>query len=345
MLKFKQSMKESYLYRKLKNKGVQCRTCAHYCVIENGERGKCGVRENKDGTLFSLNYAKPCSVYIDPIEKKPLFHFLPGTETLSFATVGCNFSCKNCQNYEISQGPRLHNGGIAGEEISPKEITEQTLNKSLSSISYTYTEPTIFLEYALDTMKLAKAHGIKNIWVTNGFMSEETLKLITPYLDAANVDLKSFSDKFYQENCGGRLQPVLDSLKRIKKANVWLEVTTLVIPELSDDLRMLEQIAEWIKNDLGSETPWHITRFSGLISWKLQHLPDTPVQTLEKAYEIGKKAGLKYVYVGNVAGSNMENTYCPECNTLLIERNGYYVKRYDKNGKCRECNRKIDIIL
>jgi len=292
-------MKEVYLYKKLQNKKVRCRTCAHYCVIEDGKTGTCGVRKNIEGKLYSLVYGKACALNIDPIEKKPFYHFLPGTESLSVATVGCNFACDNCQNWTISQEPKISKT-IEGEEVSPEKIVEIAKKSNLPSISYTYTEPTIFLEYALDTMKLAKKAGLKNNWVTNGFMSKEAFDLVAPYLDAANVDLKSFSDKFYQKNCGGRLQPVLDTLKRIKSKKIWLEITTLVIPTLNDSEENFKEIVNFIKNELGPETPWHISRFSGVISWKLQHIPDTPLETLKKAEQIAKQTGLKYVYLGNV---------------------------------------------
>ncbi|MCK4453778.1 AmmeMemoRadiSam system radical SAM enzyme [Candidatus Parcubacteria bacterium] len=337
-------MKEAYLYKKLKNKIVQCRNCAHYCVIEQGKRGICGVRENIDGKLYALNYGKAIACNIDPIEKKPLFHFLPGTQSLSIATVGCNFRCANCQNYDISQMPQL-TGKIEGEDLSPEEIVKIAKENNLPSIAYTYTSPTIFSEYALDTMKLAKKQGIKNVWVSNGFWSKELFDLISPYLDAANIDLKGFSDEFYIKYCGGLLQPVLDTLKRLKGKNIWLEVTTLVIPTLTDSKEMFENIANFIKNELGIETPWHISQFSGTISWKLQHLPDTSVETLKMAFEIGKKAGLKYVYTGNVPGLESENTYCPKCGTLAIERLGYTIKRFDKNGKCAKCEEDLNLIL
>ncbi len=294
-------MKQAYLYKKLKDKKVQCQNCAHYCIIENGKRGICGVRENQDGELYTLNYEKIIVLNFDPIEKKPFYHFLPGTYSLSIATVGCNFKCKSCQNWDISQMPQL-TGKIAGQEISPKEIVKIALKNNLLSISYTYTEPAIFSEYALETMKLAKKQGIKNCWVSNGFWSKELFDLIFPYLDAANIDLKSFEDDFYIKYCSGRLQPVLDTLKRLKKKKIWTEITTLVIPTLNDKEENFENIAKFIKNELGLETPWHISQFSGAISWKLKDLPDTPVETLKKAYQIGKENGLKYVHIGNIPG-------------------------------------------
>ncbi len=343
-------MIEAYLYKKLKNKVAQCQTCAHYCVIDEGKRGLCGVRENQGGKLYSLVYGKPCAINIDPIEKKPFFHFLPGSKSLSIATVGCNFACQNCQNWIISQGPKL-TGKIEGENVSPEEIVEMAKKYKVPSISYTYTEPSVFLEYALDTMKLAKKAGLKNNWVTNGFLSKEALELVSPYLDAANVDLKSFSNDFYRKYCGGRLGPVLETLKRMKtlrrgsgQEKIWVEITTLVIPSLNDSEEMFQKIAEFIYKELGPETPWHVSQFCGAISWKLQNILDTPVKTLEKAYQIGKKSGLKYVYTGNIPGLASEDTLCPKCGALAIDRNGYIIKRYDKNGKCSKCGENLNII-
>lgn len=353
-------MKECYLYKKLKGKKVQCQTCAHYCLIDpsinsgstlsktervdNREKGKCYVKENKNGKLYSLVYGKPCAINIDPIEKKPFFHFLPGTQSLSVATVGCNFACHSCQNWTISQAPKILKK-IEGEVILPQKIVEMTQKSKLPSISFTYTEPTVFLEYALDIMKLEKKAGLKNAWVTNGFLSKETFDLIAPYLDAANVDLKSFDDKFYQKYCGGKLQPVLDTLKRMKKKGVWVEITTLVIPTLNDSEEIFKNIAEFIKNELGGETPWHISQFSGAISWKLQNIPETPVEILKKAWQIGKEAGLKYVYTGNIPGLPSEDTYCPKCDAKMIDRDGYSITRHDKNGKCSQCSEDLNLIL
>jgi len=337
-------MKEAYLYKKLKEKKVQCQNCAHYCVIAPGKRGICGVRENIDGKLYALNYGKAIACYIDPIEKKPFFHFLPGSHSLSIATVGCNFRCLNCQNWDISQAPKP-NKPVLGDDLPPEEIVKLTIKNKLPSISYTYTEPGIFSEYALDTMKLAKKAGLKNNWVTNGFLSKEALNLVAPYLDAANVDLKGFTEEFYRENCGGRLQPVLDTLIGMRQKKIWVEVTTLVIPTLSDSEKMFRDIAKFIKEALGVETPWHISQFCGAISWKLQHLPDTPVEVLEKAWKIGKEIGLKYVYTGNVPGLPSEDTFCPKCKTVCIDRTNYIIHRYDKAGKCPKCGQDLDLII
>ena len=337
-------MREALLYEKLNKNRVKCLNCAHYCIISASKRGICGVRENKEGKLYSLVYEKLAALHIDPIEKKPFFHFLPGSHSLSIATVGCNFSCQWCQNSDISQGPKLK-ADITGQIIPAKEIVKLALKNKLPSISYTYTEPTIFLEYALDIMKLAREKKLKNTWVTNGFFSKESLEKISPYLDAANVDLKGWSEEFYKKYCGGRLRPILDNLVALKKKKIWVEVTTLIIPTLNDNEKWLKEIAVFIKNKLGSETPWHITQFSGAISWKMRHLPDTPIEIIEKAYRIGKKAGLKYVYTGNIPGLPSEDTFCPKCRSLVIDRTGYIVHRYDKSGKCPKCGKKLDLIL
>jgi len=343
-------MKESCLYQKLTDNQVKCQTCAHRCLISPGRRGICGVRQNIEGRLFVLTDGRAIASHIDPIEKKPLFHFLPGSQSYSVAAVGCNLRCANCQNWEISQTskePQITAEEIEemGFDLPPQKIVEEALASSCPSISYTYTEPTIFLEWALDTMKLAKKKGLKNVWVSNGFMTEETIILIAPYLDAANVDLKSFSEEFYQKNCGAKLVPILENLKLMKKMGMWLEITTLVIPTLSDSPEMLKQIARFIKKELGPETPWHVSAFSGEISWKLQQLPETPVSTLQKAAQIGLDAGLKYVYSGNVPGLASEDTYCPNCQTLNIDRTGYRVVRFDNEGKCYQCGQDLNLIL
>ncbi|MBW6440938.1 AmmeMemoRadiSam system radical SAM enzyme [Patescibacteria group bacterium] len=338
-------MKESYLYKKLKNDKVQCSTCTQRCFILPRKYGICGVRQNINGKLYAMNYGKAISNSIDPIEKKPLFHFLPETNSLSIATVGCNLRCGNCQNWQISQLVKTNKSLLdVGMDLSPQEIVNNAIKNKCQSISYTYTEPTIFLEYALDTMKIAQKAGIKNVWVTNGFMSIETLKLIKPYLNAVNVDIKSFDNRFYRDICGAKVNPILENLKWMKKNEIWIEITTLVIPGFSDDEKMLQNIAKYIFTELGSKTPWHISAFSGAISYKMQNIPDTPLQTIQKSYKIGKEIGLKYVYGGNVSGSSMENTFCPNCNELVIERIGYFIKRYDSNGKCKICSEKLDII-
>ena len=288
-------MKRTLFYKKLKNKEVRCQICFQRCLIKPGKRGICGIRENIQGSLYVLNYGKIAAQNIDPIEKKPLYHFLPKTSTFSIASVGCNLRCLNCQNWQISQSFKFKKE-ISGKECLSQEFIESALKNDCPSISYTYTEPTVFAEFALETMKLARKNNLKNIWITNGLMSQKTLKAIIPFLDAVNVDLKSFDNNFYKKYCQGKLSPVLKNLKEMKKKNVWIEITTLIIPELTDDEIMLEKIAQFIKNKLGPETPWHVLRFFPEISWKLKNLPITPTETIEKTKKIGLKLGLKHVY-------------------------------------------------
>ena len=305
-------MIESLLYQQLDHLEVKCQVCNHYCQIRPSKRGVCGLRENQQGKLVFLAYEKAISLAVDPIEKKPFFHFQPGSQSLSFATIGCNLRCDNCQNYQISQASKSYNAEILGDQISPQKIVDLALQNRCQSIAYTYTEPTVYLEYALETMKIAHDKGLKNIWVTNGYMSRETRELILPYLDAANVDLKYFSEDLYQKHCGAKLAPILDNLIFFKKNKVWLEITTLIIPTITDTKQNFEGISNFIYNKLTPDTPWHISKFSPEISYKLQNLFTTPTETLKQAYEVGKKIGLKYVYVGNLPANKWENTYCPE---------------------------------
>jgi len=366
-------MHEAKFYKKLKPplspllrkegnlQTVACELCCHFCRINNEGVGICGVRKNINGKLISLVYGHPAAMNIDPIEKKPLFHFLPGSSAFSLGTLGCNFRCDNCQNWEISQifsSPltRGDKGGLysinktpsssplSGGELSPREIVDQALASGCRSIAYTYNEPTVFAEYALDIMKIAKKNNLKNVWVSNGYMSQICLEAILPYLDAANIDLKSMDEKFYIKNCGAKLQPILKNLIALRKAGVHLEITTLVIPKLSDDPAMLKQAAKFIAHELGDEVPWHLSRFSPEVSWKLKTTPETDEEAIFRAYEIGKQAGLKYVYVGNVSGTDKENTYCPACGQLAIKRLGYDITRHDNNGRCAKCGKDLNIL-
>lgn len=339
-------MQESYSYERLEDKRVRCSTCTQRCFILPGKFGLCGVRKNLDGRLYVLNYGRVISAGVDPIEKKPLFHFLPGSLSFSFASVGCNLSCGNCQNWQISQTVKSDKAMLeAGNEMTPEEIVNGALKQSCKSISYTYTEPTIFLEFALDTMKVARRRGLKNVWVSNGFMTEETLALILPYLDAINVDIKSFDEDFYARRCGARLAPILENCRRLKKAGVWIEITTLVIPGMSDDEKMLARIARFIREELGSETPWHLSGFSGRLSWRMRDIPDTDAERLKRASAIGRAAGLKYVYAGNLPLGEEECTRCPRCGEMNIERSGYQVRRLDQKGKCHKCEEDLSLIL
>ena len=331
-------MKEACLYEKLENLKVRCMLCNHGCVIKNLARGICGVRENREGRLLSLVYGKVIASHCDPIEKKPLSHFLPGTLSYSIATVGCNFRCLFCQNADISQMPADRNK-IVGEDMTPEEIVTNALQTGSASISYTYTEPTIYFELALDTSRLAVSKGLKNVFVSNGYMTERCLEEISPDLHAANVDLKAFSDTFYKEQCGAKLAPVLKTLETMKRLGVWLEVTTLVIPGLNDSNRDIEGIARFLAN-LDPDIPWHISRFHP--TYRLQNAPSTPADTIRRARDMGYEAGLKYVYTGNLPGDNGEKTFCHGCGQILIDRYGFQVLRNEiKDGACPGCGEKI----
>jgi len=327
-------MKEAMLYKKLEESKVDCFLCAQRCRIKPGLRGKCGVRENRDGVLWSLVYEKLIAQHIDPIEKKPLFHFYPGTRSYSIATAGCNFKCLFCQNADISQSPREYKT-IYGQDVPAREVVDQARRAQCATISYTYTEPTIFMEYALDVARLAHEVGIRNVFVSNGYMTEESFEAAAPYLDAANVDLKAFNDRFYSEQCGAHLDPVLKTLERMKKRGVWLEVTTLLIPGVNDDPKELRELAQFLVS-LGPETPWHVSRFHP--TYRLTDIPSTPVRTLQDARKIGIEAGLWYVYTGNIPGDDGENTYCHRCGALLIARYGFSMQRRGiREGACSQC--------
>ncbi len=311
---------EARLYDKLDDQWVRCHLCAHRCRINEGKRGICSVRENRGGTLYTLVYGRTVTRHVDPVEKKPLCHFYPGTRAYSIATVGCNFHCQWCQNANISQMPR-ETGLIVGESASPEEIVAAAKRSGSRSIAYTYTEPTIFFEYAYDTAKLAHEEGLANIYVTNGFMTEAMLEAFDPYLDAANVDLKAFRDETYRQYVGARLQPVLDSLKKMKELGIWVEVTTLVVPNVNDDEEELRDAARFVAQELGPETPWHVSRF--FPGYQMRHVSPTPVTTLRRALEIGKEEGLRYIFVGNIPDE--ANTECHVCGELLIRRAGYRI--------------------
>ncbi len=332
-------MKEAMFYARLDGKQVKCGLCRFRCRIADGQRGICGVRENRDGTLFTLVYGKAVAEHLDPVEKKPLFHLLPGSTTYSIATVGCNFRCLHCQNYAISQ-PAQGKLVIAGTDLSPAEIVSRALAAGCQSIAYTYTEPTIFYEYAYETAILAHAAGLKNIFVTNGYITPEALAQIHPFLDAANIDLKGFSVKFYREVVHAMLDEVLASILEYKRLGIWIEITTLLIPNWNDSDAELRGIARFIAEQVGVETPWHVSQFYP--TYKLTDQPRTPVATLRRARQIGIDAGLKYVYEGNVPGEGGESTYCPGCGKLLIERQGYSIKvNLIKDGRCPGCRAAI----
>lgn len=314
---------------------LQCDLCRHYCRIRPGRTGLCRVRQNIDGQLVSLSYGRAISLAADPVEKKPLYHFMPGTMTWSFGTPGCNFKCANCQNWAISQMDQDESIPLA----TPEAIVRNAMNTGCSSISCTYTEPTIFAEYALDVMQLARQTGLRNIWISKGYLSPLCLKTVTPWLDAINVDLQSMDDAFYRRVCGARLDPVLDSLRLIRESGMHLEITTLVIPGHSSDPAMLERLAGFIAHDLGTEVPWHIIPFYPEISWKMQDTPPTPAEAIEKAFEIGRKAGLSFIYAGNAH----RDTFCDQCSARLVGRKAnpfgdYRIERFDTGGRCPVCH-------
>lgn len=333
-------MKEAMFYQKLECDRVLCGLCRFRCLIGPGKRGHCRVRENRDGTLYSLVYGRLVAEHVDPIEKKPLFHFLPGSRSYSVATVGCNFRCLHCQNYSISQ-PETASVADSGSFVAPETVVERALAAGCSSISYTYTEPTIFFEYAYEIAVLAKAAGLKNVFVTNGYITNEALAAIAPFLDAANIDLKGFSDSFYREVVGASLAEVLDCIKEYKRLGIWLEVTTLVIPNRNDSEEQLRGIARFLVSEIGPQTPWHVTQFYP--TFQLTGEPRTPLSTLRKAHGIGRDAGLHYVYEGNVPGEGGENSNCPSCGGLLIKRYGHIVeKNLLSRGHCPGCGLAID---
>lgn len=332
-------MTEARLWKKLKDGKVQCRLCNHFCIIDDDRRGICGVRENRDGTLFSLNYGQLAALGMDPVEKKPLYHFQPGTQTFSFAAMGCNFGCLFCQNASLSQPTRT--GTIPdGRTATPEQLVASAREQGAASISYTYSEPTIFFEMMQDTARLAKMQGLSNIMVSNGFMSTECLDELAGVMDAANIDLKGFTEDFYEIQCGARLAPVLENLKHIRELGWWLEVTTLLIPGLNDSESEIADMARFIAEELGEHTPWHLSRFHP--DHQLLDRDSTPVKRLEAAHAIGRRAGLKYVYIGNVPGNQHARTICPGCGEVLMERYGFKSGNPAiSGGKCMHCGEKI----
>ncbi|MBW2973235.1 AmmeMemoRadiSam system radical SAM enzyme [Candidatus Woesearchaeota archaeon] len=329
-------MKEALWWKKQKNKNVQCFLCPRNCVIEESKMGFCGVRQNQKGKLYSLVYGKATGVQIDPIEKKPLYHFKPGTAAFSIGTVGCNLVCQHCQNWATSQAKP---GQWHTYDITPEEVVEKAKQEHCSTIAYTYNEPTIFFEYVLEIAKLAHKKGLKNVLVTNGFTGKEALLDIIKYIDGANVDLKAFDNEFYKKYSGAWLEPVLESIKTYKKKNVWLELTNLIIPTLNDDTAKLKEMCAWIKENIGADVPLHFSAFYP--SYKLEDLPPTSAATLMDARKLAMKMGLNYVYIGNVVTTDEDNTYCPKCKEMVIERMNFTILQNKlKDGKCK-CGEKI----
>jgi pyruvate formate lyase activating enzyme len=337
----KDNLKKAVLWEPLnEDKKVQCRLCNWRCIISDGKKGHCFVRQNIGGTLCSLNYYKLISANPDPIEKKPLFHFLPGSRSFSIATMGCNFRCEFCQNWQISQ-TAADGGEIDGQPIKPELIVSTAKRDSCKSIAYTYTEPTVFMELCNDCGRLAKEQGLANVFVSNGFMTTEAIDFASEWLNAVNIDLKAFSEDFYKRLCKASLQPVLDTISYIaKETRIWMEITTLLIPGENDSEEELKKLADFLVNNGGPDVPWHISRFHP--QYKYLESAPTPAKSLETAYKIGKSAGLHYVYVGNVPGSKYENTFCYKCGSLLVERVGYRIAYNNiKDSKCPNCKTEI----
>lgn len=336
-------MHQAMLYDKLEDGKVGCRLCGHGCVIPSGKSGICMVRQNQDGVLYSLVYGKPIAGNPDPIEKKPLFHFQPGSHSYSIATIGCNFQCAFCQNWNISQHPRVADdgipgGGLGGDETPPENVVAQAERSGCSSISYTYTEPTIYFEYAYDCMNLAHGRGLKNVFVTNGYESADCVEACIGLLDAANVDLKAMNDAFYKNECKAKLQPVLDTLKRMHAADIWLEVTTLLIPGKNDDPAELKDLATFLVDELSPQVPWHVSAYTPRYKYRQDGPGHTPAAVIESALAIGKEAGLQYVYAGNLAGHDSESTVCPACGGMLVSRRLFSVgENRLADGKCPDC--------
>jgi pyruvate formate lyase activating enzyme len=331
---------EAILYDRLPRDQVRCRLCAHLCRIRPGHRGVCGVRENRGGVLYTLVYGRAVAVHVDPVEKKPLFHFQPGSRTFSVATVGCNFRCRHCQNWEISQFGHLHRGETPpGEELSPAELVALAVRTGAASISYTYTEPTVFMEYARDTAVLARSRGLRNLFVTNGYMTPEAVDYIAPVLDAANVDVKGLRDEVMQRELKARHAPVLECVRQLKRRGVWLEATTLVVPGSNDSPEELRGIADFLAG-VDPDLPWHLSAFHP--DYEALDRPRTPRASLDRAMAIGRAAGLRYVYAGNVWDADGESTRCPGCGVVAIERRGFALGRVGvTDGRCRACGAAI----
>ena len=335
-------MKEASYYEKASDGRVHCYLCRHHCHIAEGKRGICGVRENRAGTLYTLVYELPCATHVDPIEKKPLFHFFPGSRAFSVATAGCNFHCLHCQNHDISQvADSCAPGELGRERVPAEEVVAAAKRSVCRSISYTYTEPTIFYEYAFDIAKLAKEAGIYNNFVTNGYIEDKPLADIRPYLDAANIDIKGFDEDFYKKVCKADLSKVLDTIRAYRKQDIWIELTTLIIPGHNDGEKPLREIAQFIKKELGAHVPWHVSAFYP--TYKLLDAPPTGPEVLRRAREIGLEEGLRYVYEGNIPGSDGEHTFCWQCGKIVIKRRGYSILEYNiEKEACAFCGTLID---
>lgn len=329
--------READFYQKLPDGKLACGICPNSCVLENRDRSVCRSRVNIDGKLYTLAYGNPCAVHLDPIEKKPLFHFHPQSRALSIAATGCNFRCLNCQNWQISQ---VKPESVSHQDLFPEAVIRKAKENSASAIAYTYSEPTTYFEYMRDTARLARDDGIHNLWISNGFINEKPLEELCEVLDAANVNLKSFSDALYRKLNGGRLQPVLETFKTLHRQGVHFEMTTLIVPGYVDDPEMIQSMCRWILDNLGPDHPLHLLRF--FPRYKLDRLPPTPVAKLTRLREAAMAEGIRYVYVGNVPGHEGSHTYCHHCGELLIKRTGYHLPEYNLNADhCKYCDTRI----
>ncbi len=324
---------EAASYEKLKDRKIKCKLCPHECQVADRERGTCGVRENRNGTYRTLNYGQLCAAHVDPIEKKPLYHFKPGRRAFSIAAPGCNFICKFCQNWEISQKRPEQ---LKTVKTSPEALVHQVQQQRVPIMAHTYTEPVVFFEFMRDCARIGQTRNIPNVMISNGFIQKEPMKELCRYLGAVKIDLKAFTESFYRDVCGGSLKPVLETLRTVKEAGVWLEIVVLVIPTLNDDPAEIDQMSRWISRELGPDVPLHFTRYHP--TFMMQNIPPTPPETLFRCWDIAKGHGLNYVYVGNML-SDKENTICPSCGQLLIERAGFMADRSGMRGnRCKGCD-------
>ncbi len=329
--------KTKALYVEKTGKGLCCTLCPNLCLITEDYHGACHSRVLYNNWIYAINYGNPCSQSVDPIEKKPLYHFLPGSSAFSFATAGCNLKCRNCQNDQISQVSPFD---VQHYDLSPEQIVAAALKSNCQSIAYTYTEPTTYFEFMLATARLARKQGLKNIFISNGYINKEPLQELMPFLDAANIDLKCHSNTTYQRLCEGRLQPVLNTIKALRNEYVWLEITNLLIPGITDDLEMITRLCDWLYQADMQTTPLHLSRFYP--AHQLQHVGPTPLETMQQAYEIAIFAGIQHVYLGNVPQGNFSNTYCPQCKGILVERRGYAVRIHNfLDGRCGSCGEEV----
>lgn len=318
-------------------RGAKCLICPNECTLKEDEVGDCRSRVNYKGKIYSIGYGNPCSLHVDPIEKKPLYHFLPESRSFSLAVAGCNLACLNCQNWQISQ---VSPSDTRNYDLMPSEVYKQAKRNNCQSIAYTYSEPIAFYEYFYDSAKIAKEQGIKNIMISAGYINEKPLRDVAKYVDAANIDLKSFDDDIYARLNAGSLEPVLRTLKILKDEGVWVEITNLIVPDWTDDIDMIKKMCQWLYKNGFENTPLHFSRFTPM--YKLTHIPVTPESLLNKAHDIALNEGLKYVYIGNVPGTDAQNTYCPNCHKIVIERKGYRITQNNLiNGKCKNCNNTI----